>query len=57
MIDWKCEVHRFYLDKNSGFDSMMKLAFDVIFKEHDRLIFFEEDILPSESFFGTVKNY
>lgn len=51
LIDWSCDVHRLYLDKNHGIDSIMELTYDFVFSREDRMIFLEEDILPSQSFF------
>lgn len=51
LIDWDCEVIKYYLNTNLGMDRIMKLTFEEVFKNHDRMIFLEEDILPSLSFF------
>lgn len=50
-IDWECKVYKYYSNENKGmyitlYDSLKK-AFDIV----DRLIFLEDDILPSKSFF------
>lgn len=50
-IDWECIVYRFYADSNLG---LLKNAYDGLkfaFSKVDRLIFLEDDILPSLSFF------
>lgn len=54
-IDWECEVHKFYNDKNKGlfhtyFDSM-KEVFELV----DRCIFLEDDLVVSKSFFQYCK--
>lgn len=51
MIDWDCEVDRLYSNINFGMDKLMKLTFEKVFASYDRMIFLEEDILPSISFF------
>ena len=51
MIDWKCEVHRYYSDINLGMDKLMAITFREVFSNHDRMIFLEEDILATRSFF------
>lgn len=54
-IDWDCEVHRFYQDKNVGCDPSefiaQKWAFDIV----DKCIVLEDDDVPSQSFFPYCK--
>jgi len=50
-INWDCKVYRLYAKSNIG---LLKNAFDGLkfaFSKVDRLIFLEDDILPSLSFF------
>lgn len=50
-IDWDCEVHRLYEDKNLGMYTMSKKVKDYIWEHVDRCIFTEDDQIPSVSFF------
>lgn len=50
MIDWECEVEKIYSNVNIGFD-IMKITYQEVFKKNDMMIFLEEDILPTQSFF------
>ena len=50
-IPWECEVHRYYAEENRGIlinaNEGMKRAFEKV----DKLIFLEDDMLCSQSFF------
>lgn len=50
-IDWECDVHRYYQTENKGIlyngNYACRNAFEIV----DRLIFLEDDKLPTESFF------
>ncbi|MBS7217323.1 glycosyltransferase [Thomasclavelia spiroformis] len=50
-IDWNCEVKKFYSEKNMGCDKSQFAAFKWAFQYTDRLIFLEDDCVPSQSFF------
>lgn len=50
-IDWDCEVFRLYSETNLGLLKNTFNALDFAFSKVDRLIFLEDDILPSQSFF------
>lgn len=50
-IDWECNVHRIYMDKNIGMYEMGKKTKEYIFNTVDRCIFLEDDLVPSVSFF------
>jgi hypothetical protein len=50
-IDWDCEVHRYYAEENLGIMVNANLAKKKAFKLVDRLIFLEDDVLPSKDFF------
>ena len=50
-IDWECDVHRLYSDKNNGMYQNMKAAYEYIWDRVDRCIFMEDDNVPSKSFF------
>ncbi len=54
-IDWECEVHRMYQEKNYGCDPSefisQKWAFSVV----DKCIVLEDDDVPSVSFFSFCK--
>ena len=50
-IDWDCEVHRFYQEKNIGCDPSEFIAQKWAFEHVDRCIILEDDDVPSQSFF------
>ena len=50
-IDWPCEVHRLYQDKNYGCDPSNFMAQRWAFSLTDKCIVFEDDDIPSQSFF------
>ena len=54
-IDWECEVHRNYQQKNSGCDPSNYLAQKWAFSLTDKCIVFEDDSIPSVSFFRFCK--
>ena len=54
-IDWECEVHRNYHDKNMGCDPSTFLSHKWAFSIVDKCIILEDDIVPSESFFPFCK--
>jgi len=50
-LDWDCEVHRLYSDRNVGMYQNQMNANEYIWARVDRCIFMEDDNVPSESFF------
>ena len=54
-IDWECEVHRLYQEKNLGCDPSeyvsQKWAFSIV----DKCIVLEDDDVPSQAFFPFCK--
>lgn len=50
-IDWDCEVHRWYQEKNVGCDPSEYLAQTWMFKTEKKGIILEDDDVPSQSFF------
>ncbi|NLU30090.1 MAG: hemolysin activation protein [Bacteroidales bacterium] len=50
-VDWECEVHKFYQDKNVGVDPSEFIAIKWIFDKEEIAIFLEDDDVPSESFY------
>ena len=50
-IDWECEIHKLYSDKNYGMYQNMMNAYEYIWARVDRCIFLEDDVAPSVSFF------
>ena len=54
-VDWECEVHRLYQEKNYGCDPSMYLAIRWFFNRVDRGIILEDDVVPAVSFFGFCK--
>lgn len=55
MIDWNCEIHRFYQEKNFGCDPSEYLSQKWMFSFVDRGIIIEDDDVMSESFFPFCK--
>jgi len=49
-VDWNCKVRKFYLEKNLGCDRSQFAAFQWAFQYTDKLIFLEDDCVPSQSF-------
>lgn len=54
-IDWECEVHRHYCDRNQGCDPSEYLSQKWAFSIVDKCIVLEDDDLPSLSFFTFCK--
>lgn len=50
-IDWECQVYRRYSDVNLGIDNNSYWGLKWAFQFVDRVIFLEDDILPSQDFF------
>jgi len=54
-IDWECEVHRQYLEKNQGCDPSGFLSHQWAFSLAGKVIVLEDDVVPSQSFFTFCK--
>ena len=54
-IDWPCEVHRLYQEKNYGCDPSNFMAQKWAFSITDKCIIFEDDDIPAQSFFPFCK--
>lgn len=54
-IDWECEVHRKYQDRNYGCDPSEYLSQKWAFSLTDKCIVLEDDDVPSQSFFPFCK--
>lgn len=54
-IDWECEVHRLYQEKNFGCDPSNFMSHKWAFSIVDKCIVFEDDSIPSVSFFQFCK--
>lgn len=54
-IDWECEVHRKYQERNYGCDPSGYLAHTWAFTLADKCIVLEDDVVPSQSFFPFCK--
>ena len=50
-IDWPCEVHKLYRDKNLGCGKAVSQAITWFFQHVEEGIILEDDTLPDESFF------
>lgn len=51
LIDWPCELHTNFLEKNIGCDERVPSAISWFFENVDEGIIFEDDCLPGEGFF------
>ncbi len=51
LIDWPCEVHRLYRDKNLGCREGVSSAIDWFFSHVEQGVILEDDTLPDPSFF------
>lgn len=54
-IDWECEVHRNYQERNWGCDPSGYRAQTWAFSLADKVIVLEDDVVPSQSFFPFCK--
>ena len=54
-IDWECEVHTNYQEKNAGCDPSEYLSMKWAFSMTEKLIMLEDDDVPSQSFFPFCK--
>ncbi|EFZ37751.1 hypothetical protein HMPREF0663_10120 [Hoylesella oralis ATCC 33269] len=54
-IDWDCEVHRLYQEKNYGCDPSEYMSQKWAFSHVDKCIVLEDDDVPSQSFFPFCK--
>lgn len=54
-IDWECEVHTNYQEKNNGCDPSEYLAQKWMFETEEMGIILEDDDVPSQSFFPFCK--
>lgn len=54
-IDWDCEVHKLYQEKNIGVDPSGYIADTWAFSQTDKCIVLEDDVVPSVSFFSFCK--
>lgn len=54
-IDWECEVHTFFQEKNQGCDPSEYIAQKWAFSLTDKCIIIEDDDVPSLSFFTFCK--
>lgn len=54
-IDWPCEVHRLYQERNFGCDPSGFMSHRWAFSQTDKCIVLEDDCVPSQSFFRFCK--
>ena len=54
-IDWQCEVHRNYQERNYGCDPSGFMSQRWAFSLTDKCIVLEDDVVPSQSFFTFCK--
>lgn len=50
MIDWPCELHTYYSDKNRGCRDAIIYAISEVLKSHESVIVVEDDIITSPAF-------
>lgn len=50
-VDWPCDVHYKFEDRNLGCDPAISSAIDWVFSIVDRAVLLEDDCIPDESFF------
>ena len=50
-VDWECETHYLFQEKNLGCSLAGKTAWDWFFSQEDEMIFIEDDGVPCVSFF------
>lgn len=50
-VDWECEVHTYYQEKNVGVDPSEFIAIKWVFEKEEMAIFLEDDDVPSQSFY------
>jgi hypothetical protein len=55
-IDWECEVHTLFREKNIGLKESISSAVDWFFDNVEEGIILEDDCLPAKSFFGFCEN-
>lgn len=49
-IDWECEIYYRFLDENLGCGIAVSSSISWAFEKEDRLIIFEDDLIPTASF-------
>ncbi len=55
-VDWDCEVHKNYSDKNLGCKIRVSSGIDWFFENVEQGIILEDDCVPSQSFFWFCEN-
>lgn len=50
-IDWECDVHRNYAEKNMGCKNRIISGLNWVFENTDRALIIEDDVKPNDSFF------
>ena len=51
MVDWDCELKTYFFDENYGAYNIWKKLCDIVFIKEDSMIYLQEDILTSNTFF------
>ena len=54
-VDWECETHYLFHEKNLGCTLAGKTAWDWFFSQEDRMIFIEDDGFASDSFLWLIE--
>ena len=50
-VDWPCEVHKNYAERNMGCKMRVASGIDWVFSQVERAVILEDDCLPSKGFF------
>ena len=50
-VDWECNIHKVFSDENLGCAKRVTSGLDVVFSEQEQALIFEDDCIPSLSFF------
>lgn len=54
-VDWECEIHTYFQEKNVGVDPSEFIAIKWVFEKEEMAIFLEDDDVPSQSFYHYCK--
>ncbi|MEZ4739044.1 MAG: hypothetical protein R2818_06725 [Flavobacteriales bacterium] len=57
LVDWPCEVHTLFHERNKGTKYGMVENMDWFFSKEGEGIVLEDDIVPDQSFFGSRRNF
>ena len=52
VVDWDCDALFYFHEENKGCDNNIREGLDRVFKEEEKAIVFEDDAIPTQSFFA-----